>query len=67
MTRILLYEPGYERTKDRLPPFGADDMLLLMRPDGTIWLGDAQVSVDDARPEVGWASVDLFRTKAVRD
>ena len=67
MTRILLYEPGYQRIKDRLPPLGADDVVLLMRPDGTIWEGDKEIPADDARPEVAWASVDLFRTKAGRD
>ena len=67
MTRILLFEPGYQRIKDRLPALGADDVLLLMDPDGTIRLDGKEVAVDDARPEVGWASVDLFRSRAGRD
>jgi len=67
MTRILLFEPAYQRIKDRAPPLGADDVLLLMSEDGTIWLDGKQVSADDAAPEVGWPSVDLFRGKAGRD
>jgi phosphoglycerate dehydrogenase-like enzyme len=66
MTRILLFEPAYQRIKWSLPVTEADE-LLLMDADGTIRSFGKPIAVDDAAPEVGWPSVDLFRTKAGRD
>jgi len=60
MTRILLYEPSYQRIRDRLPAL-AEHELVLMRQDGTFWLDGKALREDEAAPEVGWANNDLYR------
>ena len=60
MTRILLYEPSYDRIRDQLPSLAGHE-LVLMRPDGTFSLDGKPLTEDEAAPEVGWANNDLYR------
>jgi phosphoglycerate dehydrogenase-like enzyme len=59
MTRVLFYEPSYRRVAERLTAISGIDVLLMDR-DGKISSGGEQVAIDAAKPEVGWASNDLF-------
>ncbi|MBV9510788.1 MAG: D-2-hydroxyacid dehydrogenase [Caulobacteraceae bacterium] len=60
MARILVYEPAFRRIEQRLPPSADGQDMLLLRRDGTIWHGDRELSRDEAQPEIGWTSTDLF-------
>ena len=67
MTRLLIYEPSYRRLQTQIDAHGAQLQLLRLQPDGTIVIGDAKVSIDDAKPEIGWLNTDLFGAVAGRD
>ena len=67
MTRILLYEPSYRRLEDRLSAHRGRLEFLLMQKDGSILLEGGPVSVDEARPEIGWPNIDLFGAGPGRD
>jgi len=58
MTRLLLYEPSYRSVEDRLPKSGLE--IVLMAPDASLSLDGQPISVEDARPEVGWTNMDLY-------
>jgi phosphoglycerate dehydrogenase-like enzyme len=59
MTRVLLYEPAYRRIRDRIADLSGIELLFMNR-EGEIHEGECEIGVDDARPEVGWATNDLF-------
>ncbi len=67
MTRILVYAPSLERVQDRLPATARDAELLIMDTEGVIRLNGQEVSVDDADPEIGWMTVELFGAPASRN
>ena len=60
-----MYEPSFRRLAADLSKL-AGVRLLLMRPDGSISLDGAPVTAEDARPEVGWLSADLFGEAPIR-
>ena len=64
MTRLLLYEPAYRRVEQRLPALSDRDELLLLWPDGSLWSNGQRIAAEDARPEIGWVSTDLFVSPA---
>ena len=59
MTRVLFYEPAYRRIRDRIASL-SDIEPVLMNWEGKIHDGDREIGADDARPEIGWATSDLF-------
>ncbi len=59
MTRILFYETAYKRVESRIAKHAGVVPLLLDRK-GTIREGGREVSQEDARPDIGWATSDLF-------
>jgi phosphoglycerate dehydrogenase-like enzyme len=59
MTRVLFYEPAYQRIAERISTLVGVDALLMDR-DGRIRVGGHEVRAEDAAPEVGWATNDLF-------
>src|SRR5215467_1859849 len=59
MTRVLFYEPAYRRIRDRIAAL-PDIEAVLMDRGGKIHEGEREIGLDDARPEVGWATSDLF-------
>lgn len=58
--RLLIHEKAYGRVADAIAEHGAVVEPLIVSDDGTIALHGAQVSVDDAAPEVVWANADAF-------
>lgn len=60
MKRLLIYEPSFRRVESRVAEVLGDVELLLMDERGEISLNGAPVSVDDAQPQAGWASADVF-------
>lgn len=66
MTRVLIYQPSVDRLGEALTARPGVE-ILLMRPDGGLTLGGAEVSVDAARPEVGWLNGDLFGDAPIRE
>jgi phosphoglycerate dehydrogenase-like enzyme len=66
VARILLIERGYKRIRDRLADVGGALDVVVMRPDGTTEHEGADITLDDARPEIGWVGPDAF-SGPVRD
>ena len=67
MTRILAYGPPLERVRDRLPAAAADADWLIVDRDGVIRLDGQEVSPDEANPDIGWMTVELFGAPASRN
>jgi phosphoglycerate dehydrogenase-like enzyme len=59
MTRVLFYEPAYRRIRDRIAQLSGIEPIFMDR-QGKIREGEREISTDDARPEIGWATSDLF-------
>lgn len=59
MTRVLFYEPSYRRVATDVAAIPGIEVILMGR-DGKIRKDGAELSVEAANPEVGWASNDLF-------
>lgn len=60
MTRILVYEPAYQRVADRLAQIAPDAEVAVMQTDGVIRLNGETLTPDTAQPDIGWLSVDIF-------
>jgi phosphoglycerate dehydrogenase-like enzyme len=67
MTRILIYEPSYRRLESQIAAHAGQLELLRLQPDGTILIDGAPVTIEDAKPEIGWLNTDLFGAGAGRD
>src|SRR5215469_11203770 len=59
MTRVLFYEPAYRRIRDRIAGLSGIEPILMNR-EGAIREAGREIKADDARPEIGWATSDLF-------
>jgi phosphoglycerate dehydrogenase-like enzyme len=59
MTRILFYEPAYRRIASRISGLPGIESLVMDRK-GRIRFGEREVTAEEAAPEVGWATNDLF-------
>jgi phosphoglycerate dehydrogenase-like enzyme len=59
MTRILFYEPSFRRVESRIAKHPGVVPLMIDRK-GVIREGGREVSQEDARPDIGWATSDLF-------
>jgi glyoxylate/hydroxypyruvate reductase len=66
MTRILVYEPALKRIQDRLPAAARDAAFVIVDPSGVLRLDGQEISSGDARPDIGWMTVELFGSAAWR-
>jgi phosphoglycerate dehydrogenase-like enzyme len=66
LTRVLIYEPSFHRLGEAFSVRPGLEFLL-MGPDGRVTLHGAEVSLDDARPQVGWINADLFGAAPIRE
>ncbi len=66
-TRLLIFEPSFERVKAALAARAPALTTLVVDTSGAITLAGAAVSAEDARPDIAWASGDLYLSPAARD
>lgn len=64
--KLLIFEPAYERTKDRLEALAPDIEPLLLHPDSTLSFDGAPVAFEDAEFEIAFASNDAYMGGPVR-
>ena len=57
--RLLIYEPSYRRLEAEISALPGID-LLLMDAGGEITRDGQPISIEDARPEAGWANAEVF-------
>jgi len=67
MTRILAYEPSFKRIVARLPDAANDVEFVVVDDSGALKLNGRDIAIDDADPEIGWMSVELFGAPASRN
>jgi phosphoglycerate dehydrogenase-like enzyme len=67
MTRILAYEPSFKRIEARLPGAAKDVDFVTVDDTGTLKLNGSEIAVEDANPDIGWMSVELFGAPASRN
>ena len=66
-TRLLVYEPSLKHIDARLAACRSALTPLVVDPSGAITLAGAPVSQEDARPDIAWASGELYLSPAVRN
>jgi phosphoglycerate dehydrogenase-like enzyme len=66
-TRLLIFEPSFERVQPDLAAHASALTPLVVDRSGAITTGGAPVSADDARPDIAWASGELYLSPAARD
>ena len=67
MTRILAYEPSLKRIEARLPQAARGAEFVDMDAKGVLRLNGREIAVEDANPEIGWLTVELFGAPSSRD
>jgi phosphoglycerate dehydrogenase-like enzyme len=67
MTRILAYEPSLKRIEARLPAAARDVEFVTVDDGGALKLNGQQIAIEDANPDVGWMTVELFGAPASRN
>jgi phosphoglycerate dehydrogenase-like enzyme len=67
MTRILAYEPSLKRIEARLPQAARGAEFVVMDAKGVLTLNGREIAVEDANPEIGWLTVELFGAPSSRD
>jgi glyoxylate/hydroxypyruvate reductase len=67
LTRILVYEPAFRRIEPRLPAAAKAAEFVLLDSNGKLRLSDRELTTDDAQPEAGWMSVEMFGNPAARE
>ena len=67
MKRLLIYGPSFGRVEAQLADVLGDIELMLMDANGEVTLQGTPVALDDAQPNAGWASADLFASGAGRN
>ncbi|MDA0338743.1 MAG: D-2-hydroxyacid dehydrogenase [Proteobacteria bacterium] len=58
--KLLVFEPAFNRIRDRLPKTAPPIEAVLIHQDGSISLNGNPVSMEDAVFDIAWASSDLF-------
>jgi phosphoglycerate dehydrogenase-like enzyme len=66
-TRLLIFEPSFKRVETDLAAHAAALTPLIVDTSGAITLAGATVSAEDARPDIAWASGELYLSPAARD
>jgi phosphoglycerate dehydrogenase-like enzyme len=67
MTRLLAYEPSLKHIQGRLPPAARDIEFVLVDQAGGLKLNGRDISIEEAEPEIGWMTVELFGSPAARN
>ncbi len=67
MTRILAYEPSFKRIEARLPDAAKDVEFVVVDDSGTLKLNGREIAIEEANPDIGWMSVELFGAPASRN
>ncbi|HLI67472.1 MAG TPA: D-2-hydroxyacid dehydrogenase [Caulobacteraceae bacterium] len=67
MTRILVYETAFRRVEHRLPKSAAKATFLILDSAGKIHEGERELTSDEAAPDAGWMSVEMFGNPAARE
>jgi phosphoglycerate dehydrogenase-like enzyme len=67
MTRILVYEPSLKRIQARLPQTAEKAEFVVVSESGVLTLDGREISVEEADPEIGWMSIELFGSAAARN
>jgi phosphoglycerate dehydrogenase-like enzyme len=67
MTRILAYEPSLKRIEARLPAAARDVEFVTVDDSGVLKLNGQEIAIEDANPDIGWMTVELFGAPASRN
>jgi phosphoglycerate dehydrogenase-like enzyme len=67
MTRILVYEPSLKRIEARLPAAAKDVAFVTVDDAGALKLNGQEIAIEDANPDIGWMTVELFGAPASRN
>ncbi len=67
MTRILAYQPSFKRVEARLPAAAKDVEFVTVDDSGVLKLNGREIAIEEANPDVGWMSVELFGAPASRN
>jgi len=67
MTRILAYEPSLKRIEARLPEAAKGVEFVTVDDSGVLKLNGREIAIEDANPEIGWMTVELFGAPASRN
>lgn len=65
--RLLIYEPSFRRLEAAISRLGGRVEPILMGDDGSLRLGGAPTTLEDARAEAAWANNETFFGPAARD
>lgn len=65
--RLLIYEPSYRRLKAVLDGLGQQVEPVVMSPDSALTLHGQPIAIEDAAPEIAWATHDAWMGPAARD
>jgi len=66
-TRLLIFEPSFKQVEASLAAYASALAPLIVDKSGAMTLAGAPVSAEDARPDIAWASGELYLSPAVRD
>ncbi|MDE2488616.1 MAG: hypothetical protein KGO51_14575, partial [Alphaproteobacteria bacterium] len=64
--RLLIYEPSFRRLEAAISRLGGRVEPILMGDDGSLRLGGAPTTLEDARAEAAWANNETFFGPAAR-
>ncbi|HEY5288799.1 MAG TPA: hypothetical protein VIJ59_02070, partial [Caulobacteraceae bacterium] len=67
MTRILAYEPSLKRIQTRLPQAARDAEFVVMDAKGVLRVNGREIAIEEANPDIGWLTVELFGAPSSRD
>jgi phosphoglycerate dehydrogenase-like enzyme len=62
--KILIFEPSFRRLQDRIAAIPGVDAVV-MTADRKFLLNGEEIAAEDAKPEAGWLSNDLFQNQAI--
>jgi phosphoglycerate dehydrogenase-like enzyme len=65
-TRLLIFEPSFRRIETALAAHAPALAPLIVDESGAVTLAGAPLSAEDARPDIVWASGDLYLSGATR-
>jgi phosphoglycerate dehydrogenase-like enzyme len=66
-TRLLIFEPSFTRIEASLAAHAPGLAPLVVDPSGAITLAGAPLSAEEARPDIAWASGELYLSPAAHD
>ena len=65
--RLLIYEPSYRRLRRDIDGLGHQIEPVVMSAEGALTLAGQPISIEDAAPEIAWATHDAWMGPAARD